>query len=118
MSESAVYAGFEPTLEPDTPFAELSQSTQDAFNAQMSDAEIALKFQDYNSAILHFDQAFKLHPYNKQVMKEANKVARIFLDTVIKPTNKIKQSEIIETLLLHESLQHNKALLDFKESLE
>ncbi|NRB39248.1 MAG: serine/threonine protein kinase [Pseudomonadales bacterium] len=85
------------TEHPDRPFEELPIAQQISFNKQLQEADVALQFNDYNSAIQHLDKAFLIHPHNAKVKKSINKVLDalfIELDDTSKFDSQSRQKQI------------------------
>jgi serine/threonine protein kinase len=105
----------EPELGPEIPFEQLDTATQEAFNTQMQQADMALKFNDYNGAILHLDKAFELHPYNKQVAKKADDLVSLLMPKLKELDREAVQKQL-KSLLSHEALANNKQLIKLKDA--
>lgn len=99
----------EPELGPEIPFEQLSTSDQSAFNQQMQEAEMSLKFGDLNSAILHYDKAFSIHAYNPELMVAADKAAAQLL-AKIQPLPTQQQKAILDSIKEYPVLTSNKAI--------
>lgn len=99
----------EPEIGPEVPFEQLPAATQQAVTQQLDDAGTALKFGDYNGAILHLNNAFELHPYNPQVMAAVDKT----LDPLLKALQQYDlatQAKQIKVLMQYPALSNNKRL--------
>ncbi len=65
----------EPELGPDIPFEQLKPAQQELVISELKNTDTALKFNDFNGAVIHLNNAFEAHPYNKAVMEKSDLVA-------------------------------------------
>lgn len=121
ISFGGYLALYEPEAGPDIPFEELPPATQQQVTDSLSEARQALKFGDINGALFYFDKAYRLHPRNREVMKELDGV----LDRILGNMNEGAAAEQqraylsqIRELLKYESLSQNPRLIDKKKALE
>ncbi|HEY9033134.1 MAG TPA: serine/threonine-protein kinase [Pseudomonadales bacterium] len=105
-----------PETGPAIPFAELPAATQQQITTLLDEARLVSSFQDYNSALLLLDQAFSLHPYNPDIMKQSDAVLEELLP-LIRGSN-TPAIEQVENLQKYDVLKDNKQLLAFKKSLQ
>jgi len=60
----------------------------------VSEAEMALKFQDYNGALVYLERVYKLHPSNDDVENHADKIIAVFKRN-LKNTQGIEQRKFL-----------------------
>lgn len=107
----------EPEIGPAIAFNELPLETQQQVTSLLQDAQMLSQFNDYNSALNQLNEAFILHPYNPEVMKQLDNVLSPILSHIQASTDKALQARQIDTLLNYEVLKDNKRLLDIRKSL-
>jgi len=111
-------AFYEPAQGPDIPFAELPVAVQQQFGNNMSEAELALKFEDINGALFYLDKAYALHPRNERVMvKLDDLVLKLRAGITAAPFEPAQQIQQLDELLKYDSLAQNPELLALKKSL-
>jgi len=103
-----------PELGPDIPFAELPVAQQQAINTKLNEYETALKFNDLNGAVQYLNQAYDLHPLNKQVMENADELSQKLAEK-IQALPKTQQSKMLETLLNYPAFSNNKHLITLRQ---
>lgn len=103
---------FAPVEGPGIAFEDLPKEQQINIKQQIRDAQTAMTFKDYNSAILHLDNAYQLHPRNTEVMLAINEVLEelmLVLNDKERFDNKSRQKQI-DSLLAYESLKDHELL--------
>lgn len=105
-----------PKIGPAIPFTELPIETQQKITSLREEALLANKFNDYNSALLQLNEAFLLHPYNVEVMKQLDLLVKDLLPIIDQKdtATKIKQ---VNALLDYEALKDNKQLINYRKNL-
>ena len=103
---------FRPDNGPEIAYQDLPVTTQNDIQLQLSEAQTAMNFSDYNAAILHLNRAYALHPKNNEVMENIDVVVTKLLihlnnDKNYDQTSRNKQ---IKALLKYPSLRNNSAL--------
>lgn len=63
------YYQIEHVQSPNIDFEDLPKAQQILVKDHIAQADIAIKFNDLNGAIIHLNEAFNLHPYNYEVME-------------------------------------------------
>ena len=107
----------EPALGPEIAFADLPVETQQQVTSQLTEAQTALKFNDYNSALIFLNNAFLAHQYNPDVMDQLDGVINLLLEK-FSDFDKETQLKQVNSLLQYEALSSNQKLLDYKKSIE
>ena len=107
----------EPQTGPAVPFAELPADTQQKVTTLLQEADMVAGFDDYNSALMLLDQAFELHPYNPQVMEQANQLLDQLLPLIRQNSTANEQLRRVENLQKYPLLKDNKRLQQYKKSL-
>lgn len=119
MCGFAVYiAFFQPEAGPDIPFVDLPPAVQQEVLAKLSEGGQALQFGDVNGALFYFDEAYSLHPRNKDVVAALDSVIEQVLSRYQQEGIPVEQQRIeIAELLKYGSLAQNKKLIDLKSEL-
>lgn len=60
------------------PLSALPEQDQQVVLSNIAEADTALKFQDYNGAMVYLDRAYQLHPSNDDIEERANRILGIF----------------------------------------
>lgn len=117
-----LYIGlYQPEAGPDIPFAELSPVVQQDVLGKLTEGRQALKFGDVNGALFYFDQAYALHPRNKEAVVELQALVEKFLahyESLGAVITREKKIQAISELLKFESLSQNKTLVDYYGELK
>ena len=110
----------QPDAGPEIAFNQLPNEQQEKVTAALKQGREALKFNDINGALIFFNQAYELHPRNKQAVSELEKI----VDTVISQHQGASSSNNLEELkskidimLQYSSLSDNKRLLELKNKI-
>lgn len=74
----AVNAFLIDSVSDEVPLSDLTQAEQAIVVSSLADADIALKFEDYNGAMVYLDRAYQLHPSNDDVEDRANTILAAF----------------------------------------
>lgn len=112
---------FQPEAGPDIPFDQLPSETQQAFISAIEEAELAGKFGDVNGQLYYLDQAYQLHPRNKQVMTALDSAIDPLIERLSTPSDTRERQEFliqVRELVKYPSLEHNAKVLDLKQDLE
>jgi serine/threonine protein kinase len=109
-----------PPSGPDTPFHELPAELQTQISNELNEGQVALSYEDYNSALYHFNSAYELHPKNPDAVKGVEQVLESTLPLIEDRTNEQVEERIqqINTLLMYTALKDNQRLLQLKADLE
>ena len=108
---------FEPEKGPSTPFSELPAEQQQKITRLLEEAEMVTGFGDVNSALMLLNQAFLLHPYNRDVMKQLEQLVTDLLKE-FQSLDKQAQLRQIGILQQYESLKDNRRLAERKRQLQ
>ena len=106
-----------PEIGPEVPFAELPIKLQSDVTKNITEAQTAMKFNDYNGALQYLDTAFALHPFNPEVMAQLDEVITLLLKGLAS-YDKTEQRKQINAILQYPALSNNKQLLEYKNSLQ
>jgi len=109
-----------PDSGPAIAFEDLPQETQSKVTTALASGAEALKFNDYNGALEHFNKAHELHPKNPKALKGLDAI----MDSIIQEnidkndrnalTNKKSQ---IDILLQYPALSKNERLLSARDKI-
>lgn len=65
------------SVDDDIPLSSLPTASQTIVLENIKEADIALKFRDYNGALLYLEKAYNLHPSNNDVKDRANTIINV-----------------------------------------
>lgn len=102
-----------PSIGPDIPFEQLPPAQQQAISAELENVTTALSFNDLSGAVLHLNKAFELHPYNREVLAQAEKIVERSMPQLQKmePAMRSKQAS---NLLAYPAFTNNEDLQQLK----
>jgi hypothetical protein len=66
------------------PLSSLPAAHQQSVKENIAEAETALKFQDYNGALIYLEQVYELHPSNKDVQDHIQQILTVFQEQLEK----------------------------------
>lgn len=115
-----IWTVFYKVPQPEIPFGELPAETQARVRSALEEAQLALRFDDTNGALVMLDRAFELHPYNRDAMDGFDGIVDDFLDQPA-PTSDIERQqrlEQVEILLQYDALDESRRLRRYRDKLQ
>lgn len=112
---------YQPEAGPDIPFAELAPAKQQDVRQALNEARQAKSFGDVNGALFYLNKAYTLHPRNREVMAELDKVIEPMLKEMEGVQSEQQAAEYlnqVEQLLRYESLAQNPDLVEKQRQLQ
>ncbi|MBX2858053.1 MAG: serine/threonine protein kinase [Cellvibrionaceae bacterium] len=110
----------QPATGPEIAFNRLPIEEQQKINTALEQGREALKFNDINGALIFFNQAYELHPRNKQAVKELDKIVDMLTSKKLGANSEATPQALksrVDIMLQYSALSDNKRLLKLREKL-
>ncbi|WP_101759144.1 hypothetical protein [Oceanicoccus sp. KOV_DT_Chl] len=85
-------------VDDDIPLSELPIEQQQKVLTYIAEADTALKFQDYNGALVYLDRAYKIHNSNDDVEDRSDQILKFFSQQLKKAPSSDEKKFLIEQL--------------------
>jgi hypothetical protein len=80
------------------PLSALPEADQQLVLSNIAEADVALKFNDYNGAMVYLDRAYQLHPSNDDIEDRADKILAAFEQSLATTTDAADRGYLKEQL--------------------
>ena len=111
----------QPDAGPEISFNQLPVAQQQKVVKALEQGREALQFNDINGALIFFNQAYEIHPRNKQAVKALEEIVDIVVsqhNNSVENTDREGLVSKVDIMLEYPSLAENKRLLKLRETLD
>lgn len=85
-------------VDDEIPLSDLPAADQQLVKDALAEADTALKFSDYNGALIYLDRAYQIHPSNDDVEERADSILDIYQEQLEKTSDAAKLQFLMEQL--------------------
>lgn len=120
VAAMGIWTTFFRAPQPEIPFEELPAETRAQVRSALKEAVQAMSFNDTNSALMMYNRAFELHPYNRDAMDGLDKILERFFDTP-EPADAAGRRERlrqVDIFLQYEALSESRKLHRYRRKLQ